>query len=43
MNLLSKKDLHDLLKQAGVKNYRIFAHGFGPFPLHYAVLGGASK
>jgi hypothetical protein len=43
MNLLRKKDIVDLLKKAHVKEFKIFTHRFGPFPLHYAVWGHGSK
>lgn len=43
MNLLRKKDIVDLLKEAQVKEFKIFTHRFGPFPLHYAVWGSDSE
>lgn len=39
MNLLSKKDLRSLLKEACAKEFKILTHRLGPFPLHYAVWG----
>lgn len=39
MHLLKKRDIEILLKLSQAKEYTIFTHKFGHFPLHYAVLG----
>jgi hypothetical protein len=37
MNLLRKKDIVNIMKEARVKEFKVFIQRIGPFPLHYAV------
>lgn len=39
VNLLRYSDLEHLLKASVVKEFKIFTHRVGPFPLHYGVWG----
>ena len=42
LNLLSKKNLYELLESADIKEFRVIIHKLGPFPLHYTVWGKKS-
>jgi hypothetical protein len=43
MNLLRKKDIENIMKEAKVKEYKVVTQRIGPFPLHYAVWGGGPE